>query len=165
MTNKELINNTVLCTREKKITTCRKCNNRIKNSQILICSLTNEKTKFNGECPNFQIDETVEPKNQISKKVERSKKIEDNQLGSIGSIGSIFSSLSLLIVLYTGYKSIYDKEWFFTDSSGLTVVFLIIMGGIGFVLSFIGLFKKPRGLAIFGLLIPLILLILFVITY
>ncbi|NME71278.1 hypothetical protein HHU12_25155 [Flammeovirga aprica JL-4] len=46
-------------TRNEQLVFCKKCTNRKMNPKVgLICSLTGEKATFNGECPDYNLDET-----------------------------------------------------------------------------------------------------------
>jgi hypothetical protein len=43
---------------------CKNCQKRGFSKQGLVCSLTNEKEEYKGECPNFTFDQKVEEANE-----------------------------------------------------------------------------------------------------
>jgi amino acid transporter len=58
-------------TRDEQLKFCKKCTNRKMDMKLgLLCSLTGEKADFEGECPNFHLDEQVVKQNSIQTNTE-----------------------------------------------------------------------------------------------
>ena len=113
---------------------CKKCLNRKMNNQNLICSLTNEKATFRKECSNF-IEGTVE------ENITSSTNNRLNQKNIVGIIGFLFGVVGGLV----GILSYFSKN---DDGIG-TGLFIT---GVSFLLSLIGVFMRPRTIAIVGLI-------------
>ncbi|GAB3341138.1 hypothetical protein GCM10027429_29130 [Marivirga atlantica] len=157
-------------TREERLQFCKKCTNRkMDMQQGLICSLTGEKATFEGECPDFNLDETVtiqpvntEPLEQdelrfkLSNDVLEKLKLEQRLLPGIMAglvIGLVGAILWGLITVATGYQIGYMAiaigagvgfgiRYF---GKGLDQVFGIAGGVIAVLSCFIGNFLSIIG--------------------
>lgn len=108
-------------TRDEQLAFCKKCTNRKMDvQQGLVCALTGEKANFDGECPDFNLDESVKEPLNYTDQLEHSEvtaslsvdaleklRLEQNLPMAIGAgvvTGLVGAALWAIITVATGYQ-------------------------------------------------------------
>ena len=160
-------------TREEQVFYCRQCLNRKASDKGLICSLTDEMATFQWKCADFKFDEKVE-----SSKMYKQSNYTGPKDAGIGLLLSFISAVWFIIFWIKDMR-------LFMDAASSGALYLYSATGVsrlateqiwnnmrmdwmwiplltGFIISFIGVFFKPRGASIAGLVISFIVFLFYI---
>lgn len=97
-------------TRQEQLAFCQKCTKReFSPKQGLVCSLTSEKATFQGECPDFEIDQQEE---RNLKMVEENRKAEEGSSLSGTIIGGVLMIIGAIVWFVVGIAAL-DRIFFY----------------------------------------------------